>query len=230
MAGFNISSFFGGKGSGNTLFGTFNFSEYNSIRSGAYKKLLDRYYGRRIEPASTQSDKKTTVDKVKLSSDTSGLSRMRKEADELKKSAETLAKNDLWKQQDGKYDVEKIVGAVKAFAGEYNDVIDQSEKMTNRSVTQRIRTMKSLNNTMSKSLQKLGITVGDDGKMTVDETALKKADMNTVKSVFYGNYSYSTQMVSKAESINNAAAGNSGLYTDNGTYGGAVPSMYDYFI
>ena len=51
---FNISSMFGGFGSNNSL-GSFNFSDYASIKNGSYGKLMKSYYAE--QKKSTRAEK-----------------------------------------------------------------------------------------------------------------------------------------------------------------------------
>mgnify|MGYP003301261977 CR=1 FL=1 len=90
MAGFNISSFFGGSGSSG--FGSINFSDYAMIKSGSYKKLMKSYYSQQKE--STPKADKTTKKNVTDVKDTSGLTKMKSEADGLKAATDALNKDD----------------------------------------------------------------------------------------------------------------------------------------
>lgn len=230
MAGFNISSLFGGLGSGNSLLGSFNFSDYNSIRSGAYKKLIKSYYSEQRETSSSGNDKiQKRPQSNTLAKDTTGITKMKKESDDLKTSVADLGKDELWDKTSDEYDVGKIVSAVKNFASEYNDVLDQSSKVSTREVAQQTAFMTSLTNTMSKYLSKVGVTIGSDGKMSVDEETLKKADMNSVKSLFSGNFSYASQVAAKAAAITSAANRSTSLYSGNGTYSNPISNMYNFW-
>lgn len=90
MAGFNISSFFNNSKGG---FGSINFSDYSLIRSGSYKKLMKSYYSQQKE--TTPKADKTTKKKTTEVKDTTGLSKMKSEADGLK--AATEAFNKEWR-------------------------------------------------------------------------------------------------------------------------------------
>lgn len=227
---FNISSLLGGSSSGSSSpFGSINFSEYSSIRSGAYKKLAKKYYSQQSGQASGTKDKTTNKKENIYTKGNSELTKMKNTADELKKSAKNLSSEDLWKKKNGDYDVDKIVSALKTFADDYNDVVNQSSKVSTRDVTQQTGFMTNLTNTMSKSLSKVGVEIGVDGKMTVNEETLKKADMNDVKSLFSGKYSYATQVESKASAITSAAVRNTSLYSDNGSYKSMSSAMYDFW-
>ena len=90
MAGFNISSFFNNSKGG---FGSINFSDYSLIRSGSYKKLMKSYYSQQKE--TTPKADKTTKKKTTEVKDTTGLSKMKSEADGLKAATEAFNKDDL---------------------------------------------------------------------------------------------------------------------------------------
>ena len=75
---------------------------------------------------------------------------------------------------------------------------------------------------------KVGITIGIYNKRFIDETAVKKADMNTVKSLFHttGGFCYQTSVqagmiesYAKSEAEKANTYNKSGLYTYNYTTG-----------
>lgn len=229
MRGFDISSLFSNLGSNSMS--AFNLGDYAQIKNGSYRKLMKSYYSQQKE---TETPKKNTSSNVNAKKeayvDKTGLSNMKKEADGMKEAAEALGKDALWEKTDGEYDVEKIAGAVKKFASEYNDVVSQGEKVSSTAVLQSMRFLKSMTNTMSKALSKVGISVGTDGKMTVDEEKMKKADMGSVKSLFSGAGSYGSQMVDKASEIARATVMNSNMYASNGTLSSSLSNMFNKWI
>lgn len=224
MAYINISSFFGNVQTNGM--NSFNFSDYASIQNGSYKKLVKSYLGKQTE---TSSDKDSTSVKKpsKDAADTTGLTRMKTQADALKKSAKELTDDDLWKTTNGKYDMDKISKAVKNFASEYNDTIDQTAKVNAKEVSQQTGFMTSMTKTMSKALSKVGITVGTDGKLSVDEEQLKKADTKELKALFSGSSSYGAQMEQKASAISSAALRSSSLYSSNGTMSSMLSGTFE---
>lgn len=226
MAGFNISSFFNNSKSGG--FGSINFSDYSLIKSGSYKKLMKSYYSQQKE--TTPKADKTTKKKTTEVKDTTGLSKMKSEADGLKTATEAFNNDELWKQKDGEYDQDKVASAVKKFASEYNDVLTQSSKVNSKDVTQQTGYMMSMTKTMSGSLSKIGVTVGADGKLSVDEDALKKADAKDVKALFSGNHSYVSQITNNASAIGSAAVRSSSMYSSNGTLSSSISNMFDKWI
>ena len=90
--------------------------------------------------------------------------------------------------------------------------------------------MTSMTDTMSKALSKVGVNVGTDGKLTVDEEAFKKADMNSVKSLFAENISYGSQMADKASEISKDAVMNSNLYTQDAAVSNTMTGLFDKLI
>lgn len=232
MFNFNISSFFGNSGSNNnnSIFGSFDFTQYASIRNGSYGKLTKAYYAKDAEESKSNKTDKKTTDKKDVSAVTPGLSKVKSEADGLKSAADKLAKDDMWKQTAGEVDMNKVADAVKGFVNEYNDVITQSSKVNSKDVSQNVRTMTNLTNTMSKSLSKIGVTVSSDGKMSVDETALKSADAKSVKAMFSGTYSYGAQVASSANEIAKAAVMGASTYSGDGTLTNTMSGLFNNWI
>ena len=234
---FDITSMLGSsdQGSGNSM-SSFSFTDYAAIKNGSYGKLVKSYYSgttKEIEAQKAQSVKSTdgTVKKKETSEvDKTGLTQIKKDADLLKESANALSKDDLWKKTDGKTDTAAITSAVKDFAANYNKVIDQATKVNSKEIAQDMKFMTGMTDTFSKVLGKIGITVASDGKMTVDEEALAKADTNTIKSLFNGNGTYGSQIADKANAVFRDADISSSIYDSNATATSALSSVYNQFI
>lgn len=230
---FNILSLFDGFGSNNSL-GSINFSDYASIKNGSYGKLMKSYYTEQKKTARTEKTEKDTTSKInkkkEAAVDKTGLTQMKKEADGLKTAAEALNKEELWKQTDGKYDMDKIVSAVKTFANEYNDTLNQASKVNSKDIAQDVRYMNSMTNTMSKALSKIGVTVGTDGKLSVNEDELKKANVTSIKSLFAGSVSYGSQISDRASEIARDTVMNSSVYGSNGALSSSLSNMFNKWI
>ena len=230
---FDITSMLGTSNQGSS---GFNFADYAAIKNGSYGKLVRSYYqgtAREVESqkAATAYNKTgNTNNTAKASSaseiDKTGLGQIRKDADQLKTSTEALGREDLWKTKDNA----AIAGAVKDFAGDYNKVIDQASKVNSKEISQDIKSIKSMTDMFSKVLGKIGVSVGDDGKLSVDEEALKKADSATVRSLFEGNGTYGSQIADKANGISRDADMNSSLYSADATASSVISSVFNQFI
>ncbi|MCR5798564.1 MAG: hypothetical protein K6G69_00650 [Lachnospiraceae bacterium] len=232
---FNITSLFSSMNSKNdSPFGSINLSDYSLIKRGGYKKLMKSYYdeqsGKTTNKTKELNSGKTDPNKKGFAIDKTGLTQMKKEADGLKTAVEAFNKDDLWKQTNGEYDMEKIAGAVKNFVSEYNDVVSRSSKVDSKEISQSMGYMSSMTGTMSKALSKIGVTVGFDGKLAVNEDALKKASVTSVRSLFEGSASYGSQVEAKASEIARATIMNSSLYLNNATLSSTLNGMYDKLI
>ncbi len=232
---FDITSMLGGtnKGSDNSI-GSFDFANYAAIKNGSYGKLVKSYYAGTDKTVQSQkaSDARSTNASRKLAEDvdTTGLAQIKSDADKLRTSAQALDKDDLWKKTGGKEDMTKIASAVTDFADNYNKVIEQSSKVSSKEIGQDVGFMKSMTDTFSKVLSRIGISVESDGKLSVDQDKLKNADVATVKSLFDGNGTYGSQIADKAGNIQRDADMNSSIYGSNATAASALSGVYNQFI
>ncbi len=207
---------------------TFNLSDYAAIKNGSYGKLLKAYYAKQdAEKASASGD---TMQKSAL---------MKSSADDLKKSADALKDDGLWEKKkitkkDEKtgeeievedYDWDKITKAVKSFVEDYNSVIGHAGDSNSNSVLRNAVWLTGNTESNENILAKIGITVGRGNKMELDEEALKKADISTLKTLFTGHNSFADKVSLKANSISNAVAGSIGTYKSNGTYSNALTEL-----
>ncbi len=217
------SGLFSNTSGANSPMGGINLSDYASIRSGSYQRLLKAYY-------SKQDVKKE--DGSSASGDTAqSLALTRSSADALKKSADALNTASLWekkritaKGEDGKetvtgdYDWDAITKAVKSFVKDYNDMVEQAGNSDTKGVLRHAAWMTGMTKENAKLLSEAGITVGKNNKLELDENDLKKANISTLKSLFTGYHSFSSKISQKAASIGNAAKATSGTYTSSGAY------------
>lgn len=208
--------------------GTFSLNDYASIKNGSYKKLMKAYYAK--QDADKASSGKDTVQKSTI---------MKTGADALKKSADTLMDNALWEKkkitkidentgeeiQTEEYDYEAITEAVKSFIEDYNDVIDKAGESGSKEVLRNTVWMIGNTDANKNMLEKIGISIGKGNKMELDEEKLKKADINTLKTIFTGHNSFSNKISMKANSISNAAAWSTGTYKSNGTYSNTLSEL-----
>ena len=223
----DYSFLFGAAQSASTS-GSFSLTDYMSIKNGSYGKLVKAYYAKQdAEKASADGE---TVQKATL---------MKNGADALKKSVEALKNDDLWEkklikkkdEQTGEevevedYDWDAITKAMKSFVAEYNDVIVQAGDSNSKDVLRNAVWMTGITESNENVLLKIGLTVGKGNKLELDEEALKKADINTLKTLFTGHNSFADKVSMKASSISNAAARYVGTYKSNGTYNNALSEM-----
>lgn len=190
--------------------------QYMSIKNGSYKKLLTAYYKKMdAEESGSSSSAGATSDKSKILA-------AKKDADTLKESADKLlatGKNSIWEQvekevKDEKtgemvkvkeYDYDRIVKAINDFASSYNSVLDSASKQNDLSVLKTTAYMTGITKSNKVALGKMGITVGADNKLTVDESKLRAADISSLKSYFTGSSSFAGRIQGKAFDISKSA-------------------------
>lgn len=227
-----FSSLGSSKSTGSGLFGI-NLSEYASIRSGSYGKLMRSYFSMDSTKGTSKSDDSTknTIEDLATTTSTSKdstktLAAIESDAKELTDSAKALytrSNNKVFtKDSGGSYDTDKIYKAVKRFADDYNSMLDTAGKSSTNRISRSVSSMKNETSYNEKPLKEIGITIDEKtGKLSVDETTFKSADTEKVKSLFNGTGSYAYSVATKAamtESYAKSEAAKSNTYTKNGTY------------
>lgn len=227
-----FSSLGSSKSTGSGLFGI-NLSEYASIRSGSYGKLMRSYFSMDSTKGTSKSDDSTknTIEDLATTTSTSKdstktLAAIESDAKELTDSARALytrSNNKVFtKDSGGSYDTDKIYKAVKRFADDYNSMLDTAGKSSTNRISRSVSSMKNETSYNEKPLKEIGITVDEKtGKLSVDETTFKSADTEKIKNLFNGTGSYAYSVATKAamtESYAKSEAAKSNTYTKNGTY------------
>lgn len=222
-----------------------NYADYNSIRNGSYRKLVKAYYAKESGTSSSNSTSKTdsTTDKT-TSSQKVNAATVRDSASNLVNDVKELSSDKLWKKttttdKDGvtstDYDKDAIYKAVSSFAKDYNSLVSASGNSSDNSVLRTSSTMVAYTKANKNLLSKVGITVGSDNKLTVDEDKFKSADMTTVKSLFTGSGSFGKMTSTSATSSYSSAVSqlaklsSSSTYSNMGSYSYISGSIYDTF-
>ncbi len=227
-----------GSGMGNLNF----LSDYASIKNGSYGKLLKAYYNKVGNDNTSTSSAKEESKSDKLSTSVSEdsaktLAAIESSAGKVQESADALtskgdksvfkAKEIKTENEDGtttvteEYDMDAIYKAVSDFATNYNKLIDNVNKSDSAGVKKAATNMTNITKLYAKSLEKVGITIGDDKKLTVDEEKFKAADISRVKSLFNETPSFAASVSSQASFIDSAAsreAAKANTYNQKGSY------------
>ena len=231
-SGINYSVLFGNSSSNtssasDSLLGL-DMSAVSSIKNGSYGKLLKNYY------------KQSKADaKAQVGDTDSKLTDIKASADKLELKADALNNSKLWESKtvtkDGKQTEElansdKALSAVKDFVSSYNKLIDEAGDSETKSVLRKGGWMANMTKENSNLLSQVGIKVGSDDKLTLDENAFKKADVTTLKEMFYGNDSYASKVSAKAAGIGMSAANTEGIYTSKGSWSSDMTKMAESLI
>lgn len=221
-------------------------SDYASIKNGSYGKLMKAYYGSNAN----SSVKSMASSSTAARDDSKTIASIQSKAGDLKSAAEDLLKtgsDSLFTQKDIEktaedgtkttekgYDTDGIYKAVSKFVDSYNAAIKSASDSNNQSIVNAARNMVNETAANAKLLSKVGISMGLDGKLSVDEAAFKKADMKTVENLFgsKGSYAYGVQARASYMEIyaKSDAAKASGLYSQNGTYNATAVSSGNNFL
>ncbi len=236
FAGLNNSS------SGTSLSYGIDFTTYNSIKNGSYSKLMRKYYSNQASESTNGATANKNTGKVhSIDIQKNNAKVNRDNAASLVDSASELKKYSLWSKvdktdKDGKiakeYDTDKIAKAVSSFDKDYNSLVSSTADSSSRYVLNSASNMVNYTRANADLLKKIGISVGSDNKLTVDEDKLKASDMAVVKSVFKDSGSFGQTISAKASTIyGNAVSQLSELstknsYTSNGLY--SYSSGYTY--
>ena len=221
----NYSFLFSGLSSSasNALSGNW-LADYASIKNGSYGKLMKAYYakdsGDSKTAASTITKKDTATDTLKESAD--ALLATGKKDLFTQKDITTKDENGVESTTKG-YDTDAIYSAVNSFVTNYNSVMAAVDDVSDTTVNNRTESLGNTTIANSKQLAKIGITMKNDGTLSLDKDTFMKADMSTVKSLFQGNGSYGYRVSAQSSMINFAAdhaSTRSSLYTGSAGYTG----------
>lgn len=228
-----------------------NYSDYATIRSGSYYKLMKAYYSidssdevkkivnndekeeedKKTESATDSTTASTSTSTSKDSAET--LSKIESATDELSASTDALlttgkaslfTSSEVTDEQGNiteKYDTDKIYKAVSDFVTDYNAVLDSSLSAKTQNIVGAAERMTRITGYNEESLGKIGITIGEDNKLKIDEETFKAADIEDVKKVFHTESGYAGQIDSATSMIAYYAeneASKSNTYTSTGTY------------
>lgn len=220
-----MNNFFGGLNSGSTT-GASNFlGDYYAVQNGSYLKLAKKYYA--AEESKSVSDEKQ-LDLAKSA------------AEEAVNSIGKLLDSKLYEKaeitdKDGNTTVDykktEILDAVKSFVEDYNSVIENTGELDDRSTLKNGVRLVEQTDVYGAALSRVGISIGTDNKLTVDEEAFNKADMSDVKSLFTGSVSFGkniqTKMYQVYSAANNSMDSFDSMYSSNGTKSLSTGNMFD---
>lgn len=233
----SVSMLFSSLGSGSRNSGGMdmlgiNYSDYASIRSGAYGRLLKSYYA--MDSDSSKKASSTTQTK-KTSSATSKdsakvLANIEDSAGALAATAKDLysrSNNKVFsKDTKGNYDASKIYDKISDFVEDYNDLLTTAGKSGVSRIKSSLSSMKNITDRREDKLNEIGISVdSENGALSIDKDTFMKADMNKVKELFNGTGSYAYSVATQASMIDASAQSEAAKAN---TYGSAGKYNYNY--
>ena len=204
-----------------------DFGEYASITKGSYNKLVKAYYAKygKDDSESGISSKDSTQTSMTLKNSAKALYD-KMDALVSNGSDSVFKKVEMTDEETGKtsygYDKDKIYTAVSEMVDAYNSMVEFSTGSNQNSVLRKTLNMINSASANGSLLNDVGISIGSDNKLSINEEAFKNADTSTIKTLFNGKGSFGDQIQSAASNIYmtvNNSLGNNSTYTATGSFG-----------
>jgi hypothetical protein len=124
----------------------------------------------------------------------------------LSRAAKRLLRNDYGSDSDTEdSDISDTTKAsIEAFVDTYNNALETGKTSDDHDTASYIKQLKNLTKNKADELEEIGISIGNDGKLSIDDSMLTLADNSKVRSVFSPNEEYSKRVLSIASKLNNA--------------------------
>lgn len=227
---FNTSvtdALFGGSnsfGSG-SIFSASNFGDLALMKSGVYKKMMRSYVSQLQEGSDegtkTEASKPTakkssenmvsqkmeglrataTAGESELSKANKALSAVKSAAGSLEKASSELSGMNF--DTSSKEDVYQVA---KTFVNSYNSLLAKAGKIDNASIEQSVTWMKADMKEQAKKFEKIGITIGKDGSLAIDEEKFTSANFSDIRPQFEGEGTVIGRTGMRAGGVYNLAA------------------------
>lgn len=156
------------------------------VRSRKYQKNLTEEFRKQFEGGNTA----TSEDELKLAENARNLSSY----------AGALAFNS-----NSANGAEQKIAAIKDFTESYNATLDGLQKTDSLNALEKGVSLVNTTRAYARSLSRVGIVVGSDNRLTVNEDNVKEASDEQFRSLFSGSYSYASKIADKASYISRAA-------------------------
>ncbi|MBR1477658.1 MAG: hypothetical protein IJ608_06825 [Lachnospiraceae bacterium] len=102
-------------------------------------------------------------------------------------------------------DKSSLLNAVKSFADDYNAALDSASESSNKTVNSAINNMRATMNSASNPLSQYGVSVGSDGKLSVDDKKFMASELSSLKTNFNSPYTFAKAVSAQSSRIGNAA-------------------------
>lgn len=117
----------------------------------------------------------------------------------------------------GEVDMDKAFSAAESFVKSYNDLYSSTRSSGNASVSGKSQFVANMTNAYSNKLSKVGITVGNDGKLSIDKDTFNNASDEEREAIFGKKNSYASFVSEQANAV--SAYAKTAAYLDaNKTY------------
>lgn len=196
-------------------------SDYASIKSGTYSKLMKAYYS---SDASKEVSSIGSKQVRTTSEETTKYTKAASAADSVQSSLTDLSKLKADSDKDDLYN------AVNSYVKNYNAMLENAADTTDNSIDGRINTIKGYTADNADALGRLGISITTKGGLKLDKDTFDQADKSDIETLFAAKGSYGYSVSVSAGMIQSTAsydAARTSTYTNTGSYSSVVGSMWD---
>lgn len=178
-------------------------SSGSSTRLGnqsATQRLINNLFGQSSTTAAAQLAENRAKQVV--------YNRMETAAGRTARSAENLLKtgeNSIFGQQDEAQIKKEAVAEIKNFVNNYNLLLGHLNSSGENTDTAYSKKLSAYVTGGARVLEKIGITAGESGVLSLDEKKLKEAELADIRAVFHGEDSFAEKVRKQAEDIRNMA-------------------------
>lgn len=157
------------------------------VRSRKFQNSLTEELKKQFE---SESNTATSEDELKLAENAKNLSSY----------AGALAYNG-----NSINDPDQKIAAVQDFVDSYNATLDGLQNTDSLNALEKGVSLVNTTKAYARSLSRVGIVVGSDNRLSVNEENVKEASSEQFRSLFSGSYSYASKVADKASYIGRAA-------------------------
>ncbi|MBQ3841693.1 MAG: hypothetical protein II820_03265 [Ruminiclostridium sp.] len=162
----------------------------------------------------TENAKKTTTSSAYSAA---GNDKLKTYSADLKNAAANLESAFKEDANTGEVDNEKALSAAQSFVDSYNQLYSSTRSSGNSTVSGKSEFISKMTNAYTNKLAKVGISVGSDGKLSIDKDTFSNSSAEEREEIFGKKNSYASFMSEQANAIN--AYAQSAAYLDaNSTY------------
>lgn len=185
----------GGSSYGSSLLSS--LGDLQMIQRGVYKKALKSYYA--SQATNKDSGTAETIKDSGTADSTTSLSNLKSSAKRLYDSANDL-KNANYSSNAKPED---LLDKAKSFVNDYNSTLTNTKNMNSYSILQTAVWGTEQMNISEGLLNKVGITIGENNSLSIDEEKFKSAKMSDLKALFGGSGSLADRISQKASTLYN---------------------------
>ena len=205
--------------------------DYYAIKNGSYYKLAKKFYsseaaGKTGSTTAVSEQKNTKVAQSSANSAANDINELMKDS-----LYEKIEKKDSDGNITKDYNRTAIMDKLNKFVNDYNSVVENTGELSDTTVLNNAVNMVNQTKVYSSSLNRVGIEIENDNKLSIDEKKFNEADLSELKNLFGKGTSFGSNVRLKMLQIENAAksALNSqgSLYSSQAITNASTGSMFD---